>query len=920
MNPLAVCRIDFETRSKLDLKKVGAYRYAMDSSTEVLCISYQLNNEIKTWTKWDKEPPFDLLEHVALGGPIEAHNAGFEFAVWNYCFVRGKAWPRLELEQLSCSAAKAAASSLPRALEDVCIVLKTKAQKDIEGHKLMLRMSKPRKPTKANPALYFEEQNKLQRLFEYNRADVIAEAEISKLIRPLSSFEQEVWRLTETINHRGIYCDVENVKVAKEFARRFELELTEELRRLTGGTVMSAKQVSKIVEFLNTLNFSISDLTAKSVSDALKMPDLNPRVKRILEIRALLSKSSVAKLDAMLKMACEDNRIRGALLYHGASTGRHSGKGIQPQNFTRGTIKDTKTLFRALSIKDYDLFKALYSDVFTALSSALRGMLRAEPGKTLYAADFNAIEARVLLWLAEDKDNLIEYKKGIDPYKTMASLIFSKPYEAISKDERHLGKTTVLGCIAKGAQIKVKEGQKIKHIKIENLKNQEVWDGEKWATHQGLLKKGPKKVILMKDRNLESTWNHWFLKQNLWQTAAEIVLQEAIQVQKSELETASLLLSPKNLKSEVNAASKFAVFAELLNKCESTTFIKEKIACVFHALKKPFQETTDPESIAKFLETLDLEENGLPHSTMLGSVVKTLTTPTLKITALAEFESTSNPFENSWNTLFHLMGGTTGKTLLIVSTQIRATKEEILDLYHKAKTIETVERETFDIFNCGPDNRFEVNGIIAHNCGYQMGPEKFQASCHAQGLEISEELAQKAVSAYREKHSNVKNFWYDLERAAIKAVKRPNRVLKFRKLEFLCKNNFLLIRLPSKRILSYYNPRVEEIEMFGSLKDSLTYESINSVTRKWEETRTYGGKLVENVTQAVARDLMVEAMVKLEKAGFPIILTVHDELIAEADPAPGALEKFIEIMSSLPNWANDLPIKVEGYEAERFKK
>jgi DNA polymerase len=202
-----------------------------------------------------------------------------------------------------------------------------------------------------------------------------------------------------------------------------------------------------------------------------------------------------------------------------------------------------------------------------------------------------------------------------------------------------------------------------------------------------------------------------------------------------------------------------------------------------------------------------------------------------------------------------------------------------------------------------------------------MGHIKFQSTCLEQGgLEISLELAKKAVNAYREKYYKVKAYWYDLERAAIEAVKTPGTLVEFRNLQWLKKGRWLYCQLPSGRRLAYYNPIIKTEETAWGMKEGLTYMASHPKTKKWERERTYGGKMAENVTQAVAADVLRESMLRVESKGYSIILTVHDENITEDDVDFGDLKEFETLMSVVPKWATGLPIKVESYEDERYKK
>lgn len=204
---------------------------------------------------------------------------------------------------------------------------------------------------------------------------------------------------------------------------------------------------------------------------------------------------------------------------------------------------------------------------------------------------------------------------------------------------------------------------------------------------------------------------------------------------------------------------------------------------------------------------------------------------------------------------------------------------------------------------------------IILGCGYQMGPEKFRASCEGQGIEIGEELAEEAVATYRSTFPEIPAYWKALQRAALAAVQSPGLTLSVGPVAFRCGREWLQIKLPSGRKLSYYAPRVEE----GRYGLQVTYETVDSYTRKWKRVSTYGGKLAENVTQAVARDIMADAIPRMASTPYRYLFSVHDELVALAPAGTGA-QGLVEIMVATPAWAAGAPIKAEGWAGFRYRK
>lgn len=176
---------------------------------------------------------------------------------------------------------------------------------------------------------------------------------------------------------------------------------------------------------------------------------------------------------------------------------------------------------------------------------------------------------------------------------------------------------------------------------------------------------------------------------------------------------------------------------------------------------------------------------------------------------------------------------------------------------------------------------------------------------------------------WRQKNPNIVQFWYDLEDAATRAVDNPGTIVKMPMghIQFTSKRNVLWMRLPSGRLLAYMDPRIAEVTTpWGAKKQALTYMGMNSVTNKWTRLKSYGGHLAENATQAVARDILADAMKRVERAGYPVVLSVHDESLSEVPNGFGSVAEYEQIMSVLPTWARGLPVVAEGWEGHRYQK
>ena len=212
---------------------------------------------------------------------------------------------------------------------------------------------------------------------------------------------------------------------------------------------------------------------------------------------------------------------------------------------------------------------------------------------------------------------------------------------------------------------------------------------------------------------------------------------------------------------------------------------------------------------------------------------------------------------------------------------------------------------------------------MAHNCGYQGGVGAFQTMAGTYGVRVPDEQAQELVTRWRESHPNVVALWYGLEEAALMAVGHPGKAYKYRDTAYKMSRDgrFLLCRLPSGRLLHYAFPELREEQMpWGAMKTVVTYMGIDSTTGKYVRNKAYGGLLAENVTQAVSRDVMVDGMFRVEEAGYPVVLTVHDEVLSEHEVGFGSVDEFSTLLSVNPPWADGLPIAAAGWRGTRYRK
>lgn len=546
--------IDFETRSAVDLKAAGLGVYANDPTSEILCLATKIDDdETMIWVNpllgYRGDLPLITMDEIYYYldkvDIIEAHNAAFEEAMWAGVGVKKYGWKPLPKEKVRCSMAKASYHALPRALGDLALCLGLQNQKDKEGIQVMLKMCKPRKLLKAElvkleavmgqpwPKLkalqidyllamskgyqpqfpkhyhdkfltWHQSFEDVQRLLHYCIQDVETEHDISSHLPELPSSEQTVWELDREINTRGIAVDLEAASVMLNTINRYTTDLLEECASMTGGKVKSPKQVAALKEYINERipdpDKHLTDVSAATVLAALKDPEINdPEAVRILTLRKELGMSSVAKYQSLIDKTEKDGRLRYTLQYHGAGTGRWSGKGVQLQNLPRGRIKDPEAAIDMLMTdgSTADTLASLWGDFMSVAASCIRPMFIAKEGCTFTCADFSNIEGRVTAWLANEEWKLEAFRafdrgEGHDLYKLAYSKGFGVPVERVDKDQRQIGKVMELACLGAYTPVVTDSGLvPLLYVTTEH----KVWDGKNYVAHAGLLERGIRETI-----------------------------------------------------------------------------------------------------------------------------------------------------------------------------------------------------------------------------------------------------------------------------------------------------------------------------------------------------------------------------------------------------------------------------------------
>ena len=422
--------IDIESYSDVDLSQCGVYKYSSSPNFEILLFGYSVDGgEVKVVdVACGEEIPADILAALSDEAVTKwAFNAMFErVCLSNYL---GE-W--LEPESWKCSMVWSATLGLPLSLENVGAVLGLEKQKLSKGKDLIRYFCVPCKPTKANGGrtrnLPGHDREKWERFKAYNLRDVEAEMQIQqRLVKfPVPDFVWEEYWQDQEINDRGIGVDMEMVKNAIAMDGRSKAELSAAMKELT--ELENPNSVQQMKQWLLENGVETDSLDKKAVAALLK--DAPEPLKTVLTLRQQLAKSSVKKYQAMENAVCADSRAHGMFQFYGANrTGRFSGRIIQLQNLPQNHMPDLAQARELVKAGDFDALSMLYEDIPDTLSQLIRTAFVPQNGRKFIVADFSAIEARVIAWIAGERWRLKVFEGGGDIYCASASQMFHVPVE-----------------------------------------------------------------------------------------------------------------------------------------------------------------------------------------------------------------------------------------------------------------------------------------------------------------------------------------------------------------------------------------------------------------------------------------------------------------------------------------------------------
>ena len=953
--------IDLETRSSVDIGKSGVYRYTEAEDFAILLFGYSVDGgavQVIDLASGEQIPQ-EILDALTDDNIIKwAFNANFErVCLSRYLSDLGIALdPFHDNHPLStvcarflsprswrCTMVWSAYMGLPLSLAGIGRVLGLEEQKMTEGKALIRYFSTPP---------FHEPTGEKWELFKsYNRRDVEVEMAIQQRLfkYPVPQSVWEEYVLDQEINDRGICLDMPFVENAVKIDAHTKEKLTNRLKTLTG--LENPNSVAQMKAWLKEQGVETESLDKKTV--AALLANVPTPLREVLELRQQLAKSSVKKYQAMQNTVCSDDRARGMFQFYGANrTGRFSGRHIQLQNLPQNHLADIEYARALVRRGDSESLNILYNSVPDVLSQLIRTAFIPKEGRKFIVADFSAIEARVLSWLAKERWRMDVFADNGDIYCATAGRMFhcNVVKHAENGHLRQKGKQAELACIAEGQLVLTNEGLvPIERVRTEHL----LWDGESWVSHDGVIFKGEREVITYE--GLTATPDHlvWVEGQSQPIQFGDAASCGAHLVQTGDGGTAIRLGENHQPGKEMECGNESLLRSDKMYgmRCNPVAVLGQSSQREIEGLPELFATETDSILVGQTTHSSkttlrEPERQGVPsvwrardqvrfsecdggrsvsHKNIRSALTLDGTGSHRYERKLHQRESTlcTQSAKSSKPQNYGFVGVSSGVLALLprcgnektvrrndsfgdyqsCGDSCQREKEELA--YHQRTA------RLYDIRNAGKHHRFTVSGKLVHNCGYGGSVGALKAFGALESGMKEEEL-KPLVDAWRAANLSIVDFWWAVDRAAKDCIKERSTKITHG-IRFIYQGSMMFIELPSGRRLSYVKPRIGENQFGG---ESITYMGLD-LSKKWARIESYGPKLVENITQAISRDILCYAMQTLRT--MDIVAHVHDELIIECDERV-SLVAVCEQMARTPPWADGLPLRADGFECQFYQK
>lgn len=544
--------LDYETQSAADLTKIGGINYARDPSTDICCLGWTIGSaKPRLWVPGMPVPP-ELLDHAFAGGKFLAWNAPFERWITKEVATKRYGFPTIADEDWECVMARAAYQALPLKLEQAAPAVGLEVSKDMEGHRIMKILCKPN-PKTGRLWRPIDTPERFKKLYAYCLQDVVVEREIAHRVLKLSKWETELYWMDQRMNDRGIYVDDELCEAADFVIGLAASRYTDEIRRITNGQVAGPNAVKQIVEWLANYGIETDGLDRETLEDLLERDDIPGKPQgdepatgpyRVLEIRKEAAKTSTSKIKTLMaRRSPLDGRMTQNIQVYGAGTHRDAARGAQLQNLpSRGLIDDIPgAIEMMLDLKEWHDHREIsskealaelegFGPPLSVVSSCIRGMVTAGPGKVLYAGDLSQIEARMVCALAGQEDKIEAFRLydtivghdakgkpihgGPDAYVVAAAGVYGIPIEQVdAKKHRPTGKICVLGLGFGGGAMALLKMARQNRVSLEHIaeavyasSTDKNIERSEWLWDRMGCKSGVKRVRWMTADLIKNAW------------------------------------------------------------------------------------------------------------------------------------------------------------------------------------------------------------------------------------------------------------------------------------------------------------------------------------------------------------------------------------------------------------------------------
>lgn len=948
--------LDIETYSTVDLKKNTVYRYVEDEHWMILICSWCIGQgEIHT--------AYGHEEISGIPGLFDpnvkkiAHNSDFERI--NFSALKGlPVGTYIDPEEYIDTAVLASLWGYPRSLKGFCKVVGGEA-KDEAGGRLINMFSVPNR--KGGRTLPEERPADWDAYVEYNRQDVISMRDnIYRLGKGFPSAEEyEAWITATRINDRGIKIDT---ALAGAAHRQYEANKARDLARVKEITGLdNPNSVQQFKSWLAEQGFEMESIDKAHVAELLECDDLPDEVREAVERKQLAALSAATKYVIAQVSTNSDGRLRGTIKYSNANTGRMTGVTLSIQNLPRDHFTDAE------GEHDTEAEQAAIDKLLAGVpvgSEDLKKLVRPLLMGPFTVSDYSAIEARLTAWAAGEDSVLESFRNGEDIYVATAERMGG----AKAGFDRQRGKSATLGCIAEGSLVLTDRGL----VPIENVGvADKVWDGVEFVRHNGVIYKGQKEV--MRYGGLTATPDHkvWASFEGEPRTVRfDYAASCGARLVRTGSNGAPVWMgedyqSGSSIHSEGLAHTDDA---DRVHRMRTTAVVEpgklalgslEGLPVVQQSTRSsevpgpnPHRSQAEVHESSRFeLEALRSKRNHLrlplgDRGRALDSGEPGETTTEARAGSCGQRQGVCSGepsmgdalAEHGQQTEYHSGGVPSRGLALCGGCSAEEDSPGILPRGNyrscascgegEAQELEN-DRTTvavYDILNAGPRHRFTVSNVLVHNCGFGGGAGALLnlggAKIYPKGTpeDVIWAGLTSLVETWRVAHPHIVSWWKQVHTAFDKGGPASRRI----PVDVEIVGNDRYVWLPSGRALVYHNCRREYVQPKDRNGKPLPYRRrawvCDAVVGNGTQRRIVGGPTqVENIIQAIGRDLLTHALVNVERAGFRTVTHVHDEIVTETTGGL-TVERLSSLMCDLPDWAEGLPVEAAGYTTQRYRK